>query len=56
MPLEEIPQFETRLLDVVRRKEPELLQQIDRTGDLPSETRETLMALIRAAVPTQVRS
>jgi F-type H+-transporting ATPase subunit alpha len=53
MPLEAIPQFETRLLDVARRREPELLQQIDRTGELPAETREALMALIHATVATQ---
>ena len=53
MPLEEIPQFETRLLDAARRQEPELLQHIDRTGELPSETREVLLALIGATVPTQ---
>jgi F-type H+-transporting ATPase subunit alpha len=43
-----VPAFEKGLLDLVRKREPELLQQIDRTGELSPDTRETLMALVRS--------
>jgi molybdenum-dependent DNA-binding transcriptional regulator ModE len=41
-----MPAFEKRLLDLAGRREPELLQQINRTGSLPDETREALTAVI----------
>ncbi|MGD9002597.1 MAG: F0F1 ATP synthase subunit alpha, partial [Anaerolineae bacterium] len=37
--VEEVPAFEKGLLDLVKRKEPERLQQIDRTGELSPGTR-----------------
>jgi F-type H+-transporting ATPase subunit alpha len=49
--VEEVPRFERGLLDLVKRREPERLQQIDRTGQLPLETRQVLMGLIRSAAP-----
>jgi F-type H+-transporting ATPase subunit alpha len=45
--VEEVPAFQKGLLDLVKRKEPEHLQQIDRTGELPAQVRETLMDRIR---------
>jgi F-type H+-transporting ATPase subunit alpha len=48
MAVEEVPGFEEGLLDLVQRREPERLQQIDRTGELPPDIREALMALIRS--------
>jgi F-type H+-transporting ATPase subunit alpha len=47
VPVDEVPAFEKGLLDLVKRREPERLQQIDRTGELTPDVRETLMALIR---------
>jgi F-type H+-transporting ATPase subunit alpha len=44
----EVPAFEKGLLDLVRKNEPERLQQIDRTGELAPDIRETLMDLIRS--------
>ncbi len=44
--VDDVPAFEEGVLDLVRKREPELLQQINRTGELPSDTRETLMALV----------
>jgi F-type H+-transporting ATPase subunit alpha len=44
--VDDVPAFERGLLDMVKKKEPELLQQIDRTGELPSDTREELMGII----------
>jgi F-type H+-transporting ATPase subunit alpha len=46
--VEEVPAFERGLLDLVSRREPERLQQINRTGELPPDIREALMALIRS--------
>jgi F-type H+-transporting ATPase subunit alpha len=46
VPVGEVPSFERELLDLVQRREPELLQKLNRTGELPPETRETLMAVI----------
>jgi F-type H+-transporting ATPase subunit alpha len=46
IPVGEVPAFERELLDLVQRREPEVLQQINRTGKLASDTREELMALI----------
>jgi F-type H+-transporting ATPase subunit alpha len=44
--VDDVPAFERGLLDLVRRREPELLQQINRTGELPADTREALLELI----------
>lgn len=41
-----VPSFEEEVLDLVRRREPELLQQINRTGELSADTRETLIELV----------
>ncbi len=46
VPVGQVPAFEADLLDVVRRREPELLQQIRRTGELTQDTRETLITVI----------
>jgi F-type H+-transporting ATPase subunit alpha len=45
--VEQVSTFEQGLLDLVRTREPERLQQINRTGELTPDIRETLMALIR---------
>jgi F-type H+-transporting ATPase subunit alpha len=47
VPVEEVPAFQRGLLDLVRRREPERLQQIDRTGELPPDIREAFVELIR---------
>ncbi len=44
--VDDVPAFEEAVLDLVRKREPEMLQQIDRTGELPPDTRQTLMALV----------
>lgn len=44
--VDDVPAFEEGVLDLVRKREPELLQQINRTGELPPDNRETLMALV----------
>jgi len=46
MAVEEVPAFERGLRDLARRREPELLQQINRTGELTADTREALLKLI----------
>jgi F-type H+-transporting ATPase subunit alpha len=46
IPVDDVPTFERELLDLVKQREPELLQQINRTGELPSDTREELMEVI----------
>jgi F-type H+-transporting ATPase subunit alpha len=46
IPVADVLAFERGLLDLVKRREPELLQQIDRTGELSSDTREELMRII----------
>jgi F-type H+-transporting ATPase subunit alpha len=46
--VEEVPAFEKGLLDLIKKREPELLQQIDRTGELLPDIRQALMALIRS--------
>jgi len=46
IPVGDVPAFERGLLDLVRRREPELLQQINRRGELPADTREALLELI----------
>lgn len=46
IPVDDIGEFEEDVLDLVKKREPELLQQIDRTGELPPDTRETLVALV----------
>ncbi len=46
IPVNEVAALETGLLELVGRREPELLQQVNRTGELPSDTREALMAVI----------
>ncbi|MGD2176505.1 MAG: F0F1 ATP synthase subunit alpha [Anaerolineae bacterium] len=48
--VEEVPAFEKGLLDLVKRREPERLQQIDRIGELPPDIREVLMELIHGYV------
>jgi F-type H+-transporting ATPase subunit alpha len=45
--VDQVPAFEKGLLGLIRRREPERLQQIDRTGKLPPDVRETLMTVIR---------
>jgi F-type H+-transporting ATPase subunit alpha len=44
--VDDVPAFERGLLDLTRRREPELLQHINRTGELPEDTREALLELI----------
>ncbi|MGD2103673.1 MAG: F0F1 ATP synthase subunit alpha [Anaerolineae bacterium] len=44
--VEEVPAFERGLLELVQRREPELLHQINRTGELLPDTREALMGII----------
>jgi F-type H+-transporting ATPase subunit alpha len=46
--VDQVPAFEKELLDLIKKREPERLQQIERTGELPPDIRETLMALIRS--------
>jgi len=46
IPVDDVPYFERELLEMVRRREPELLQKLNRTGELSPETRETLMTII----------
>jgi F-type H+-transporting ATPase subunit alpha len=46
MAVDDVPAFEGGLLDLARRREPELLQQINRRGELPTDTREALLELI----------
>jgi F-type H+-transporting ATPase subunit alpha len=46
--VEEVPAFEQGLLEWVKRREPERLHQVDRTGELPQDTREVLLELIRS--------
>ena len=46
LPVDEVPAFEQELLDLIRRREPELLQQIDRTGSLTPDRREAVMSVI----------
>jgi len=46
IPVDDVPSFERELLEMVRRREPELLQKLNRTGELSPETRETLMTII----------
>ncbi len=46
MAVDEVPAFERGVRDIVRHREPELLQQINRTGELTEDTRETLLELI----------
>ncbi|MEA3344945.1 MAG: F0F1 ATP synthase subunit alpha, partial [Chloroflexota bacterium] len=46
VPIEEIRTFEEKLLRRAEEELPELLQEIDRTGDLAEETRETLVRII----------
>ncbi len=41
-----VPSFEYDVLDLVRKREPELLQQINRTGELSADTREALIELV----------
>jgi len=51
IPVDDVPAFESQVLDLVRTREPELLQQINRTGKLSSDNREALMAVIsRSAI------
>jgi F-type H+-transporting ATPase subunit alpha len=44
--VEDVPAFEEGLLDLAQRREPELFQQINRTGELLPDTREAMMKLI----------
>jgi F-type H+-transporting ATPase subunit alpha len=44
--VDDVPAFERGLLNLVKRREPELVQQINRTGELPADTREALMEVI----------
>jgi len=46
IPVGDVPSFEQELLGLVRKREPELLQELDRTGELSSNTREALMTVI----------
>jgi len=46
IPVDDVPAFEEGLVALAQKREPELLQQINRTGELPSDTREALMELI----------
>jgi F-type H+-transporting ATPase subunit alpha len=46
IPVEDVLAFERELLDLVQRQEPELLQELDRTGELSTETRQALMSVI----------
>ena len=46
IPVDDVPNFEKGLLDRVQKREPELLQQINRIGELSSDTEETLMTAI----------
>ncbi len=46
IPANKVPAFEAGLLDRVQSREPELLQQIKRTGELTQDTREALMTVI----------
>lgn len=46
IPVSDVPAFESQLLELARKREPELLQQINRTGKLSSDAREALMAVI----------
>jgi F-type H+-transporting ATPase subunit alpha len=46
IPVADVPGFERGLLDLIRRREPEILQQVNRTGELVSDTREELMEVI----------
>ncbi len=46
MAVDDVPTFEQGLLHLARRREPELLQQINRTGRLSADARETLMELV----------
>jgi F-type H+-transporting ATPase subunit alpha len=46
MAVDDVLAFERGLRERVRRREPELLQQIDRTGALTEDTREALLELI----------
>jgi len=46
IPVDDVPSFENGLLELVRKREPERLQQINRTGELSSDTREALMTVI----------
>jgi F-type H+-transporting ATPase subunit alpha len=48
IPVEDVPIFERELLDLVQRQEPELVQELDRTGKLPAETRQALMSVIHS--------
>jgi F-type H+-transporting ATPase subunit alpha len=46
MAVDDVPAFERGLQELVRRREPELLQQINRTGELTADTHEALLELI----------
>lgn len=46
VPVDQVPAFEEGLLDLVRRREPELVQQINRTSKLAEDTREALMEVL----------
>ncbi len=46
MAVDDVPAFERGLVNLAKRREPELLQQINRTGRLSADTREALMELI----------
>jgi len=46
IPVGDVASFEQELLGLVRKREPELLQELDRTGELSSNTREALMTVI----------
>ena len=46
IPVDEVPAFERGVLELVRKREPELLQQINRTGELAPDARQALMKVI----------
>ncbi len=41
--VDDVPAFERGLLELINKREPELMQQINRTGQLSADTREALM-------------
>ena len=47
VPIEQMDQFRTELLDYLEEQAPDLCRRIDRTGRLPEEDREELLDLSR---------
>ena len=47
VPIDQMDQFRTELLDYLEEQAPDLCRRIDRTGRLPEEDREALLDLSR---------